>query len=55
MTDKVSALIERLRAKSNGRQFASLFDHGESLKGGTTAEAELELCKSYIQISFEIV
>lgn len=45
MTDKLSALITKLRAKSNGRQFASLFDDGESLTGGTTAEVELELCK----------
>ena len=45
MTYTVSSLIEKLRTKPNGRQFASLFDDGDISDYISVADAELALCK----------
>lgn len=49
MKDTVSSLIEKLRTKPNGRQFATLFDDGDISDYATIAAAELALCKSIAQ------
>ena len=45
MKDTVSSLVEKLRTKPNGRQFAVLFDDGDISDYATVAAAELALCK----------
>lgn len=49
MSDTVSSLIEKLRAKSNGRQFVALFDDGDSTDFATSMAAELALCTMIAQ------
>ena len=44
MKDTVSSLVEKLRTKPNGRQFAVLFDDGDISDYATVAAAELALC-----------
>lgn len=45
MTYTVSSLIEKLRTKPTGRQFATLFDDGDISDYISVADAELALCK----------
>ena len=45
MKETVSSLIEKLRTKPNGRQFASMFDDGDITDYASVAAAELALCK----------
>ena len=49
MKSTVSSLVEKLRAKPNGRQFAVLFDIGDSSDYPTSMAADLALCTMIAQ------
>lgn len=54
MKETVSSLIEKLRTKPNGRQFAALFDDGDSSDYATPIAAELALCKIIAQETIDV-
>ena len=45
MADKVSAIVNKLRSRPDGRTFAMLFDDGDCPDCGTKQEQDLALCK----------